>query len=138
MFIDVTTLKQLEEVKRLILIKKKPNRKPFPRDSAVYSKCGQRCDLCVHYYGIYFILSEGDCPVYRRKCVADVIVAMLENLRSVFQQMAVFPYVINECLPIFIMDRTFLIFPDSAVHLPIETASPILLCFRGRYRMDFT
>ena len=49
MFIDVTTLEQLEAVKRLILIKKKPNRKPFPRENAIYSKCGQRCDLCVHY-----------------------------------------------------------------------------------------
>ncbi len=51
MFIDVTTTEQLEEVKRLILIKKKPNRKPFPKENAVYSKCGQRCDLCVHYVG---------------------------------------------------------------------------------------
>ena len=48
-FIDVTTLEQLEEVKKLILIKKKPNRKPFPAEHALYSKCGQRCDLCVHY-----------------------------------------------------------------------------------------
>ncbi len=51
MFIDVTTIEQLEEIKRLILIKKKPNRKPFPKESAIYSKCGQRCDLCVHYVG---------------------------------------------------------------------------------------
>lgn len=51
MYIDVTTLEQLEEIKRLIQIKKKPNRKPFPKESAVYSKCGQRCDLCVHYTG---------------------------------------------------------------------------------------
>lgn len=49
MFFDVTTLEQLEEIKQLILIKKKPNRKPFPKEGAVYSKCGQRCDLCVHY-----------------------------------------------------------------------------------------
>ena len=49
MFIDVKTLDQLEDVKKLILIKKKPNRKPFHKDNAVYSKCGQRCDLCVHY-----------------------------------------------------------------------------------------
>lgn len=49
MFIDVTTLEQLEEVKKLIQIKKKPNRKPFPKDGAVYGKCGHRCDLCVHY-----------------------------------------------------------------------------------------
>lgn len=49
MFIDVSTLAQLEAVKRLILIKKNPNRKPFSRENAIYSKCGQRCDLCVHY-----------------------------------------------------------------------------------------
>ena len=49
MFIDVRTPEQLEEVKKLILIKKKPNRKPFPKENALYSKCGQRCDLCVHY-----------------------------------------------------------------------------------------
>ena len=51
MFIDVTTTEQLEEVKKLILIKKKPNRKLFPKENAIYSKCGQRCDLCVHYVG---------------------------------------------------------------------------------------
>ena len=51
MYIDVTTIEQLEEVKRLIQIKKKPNRKPFPQENAIYSKCGQRCDLCVHYVG---------------------------------------------------------------------------------------
>ena len=49
MFIDVSTLEQLEEVKKMVLIKKKPNRKPFHKDNAVYSQCGQRCDLCVHY-----------------------------------------------------------------------------------------
>ncbi len=49
MYIDISTLEQLEDVKKLILIKKKPNRKPFPKDNAVYSKCGQRCDLCIHY-----------------------------------------------------------------------------------------
>lgn len=52
MFIDVTTMEQLEEVKRLIQIKKKPNRKPFSKQAAVYSMCGQRCDLCVHYSGM--------------------------------------------------------------------------------------
>lgn len=49
MLIEVTTLEQLEEVKKLIMIKKKPNRKPFPKEGAVYSKCGHRCDLCIHY-----------------------------------------------------------------------------------------
>ncbi|MDE6052963.1 MAG: DUF3788 family protein [Lachnospiraceae bacterium] len=51
MFIDVTTMEQLEEVKKLIQIKKKPNRKPFPKENAIYAQCGQRCDLCVHYIG---------------------------------------------------------------------------------------
>ncbi len=49
MFIDVRSLEQLEGVKSLIQIKKKPNRKPFPKQNAIYSMCGQRCDLCVHY-----------------------------------------------------------------------------------------
>ena len=42
----------LEPVKRLILIKKKPNRKPFSGDKAVYGKCGHRCDLCIHFAGL--------------------------------------------------------------------------------------
>ena len=49
MFIDVTTKEQLDEMKKLIQIKKKPNRKPFPKDHAVYAQCGQRCDLFIHY-----------------------------------------------------------------------------------------
>lgn len=52
MFIDIFTLEQFEEVKELIQIKKKPNRKRFSSENAVYSKCGQRCDLCVHYVGM--------------------------------------------------------------------------------------
>ena len=52
MFIDVQTPEQLEEVKKLILIKKKPNRKPFSKENALYSACGQRCDLCVHYENV--------------------------------------------------------------------------------------
>ncbi len=52
MLMDVTTMEQLEEIKKLILIKKKPNRKPFPKDHAIYAKCGQRCDLCIHYAGL--------------------------------------------------------------------------------------
>jgi hypothetical protein len=51
MFISVADLQMLEAVKQLILIKKKPNRKPFPKEQAVYSSCGHRCDLCVHYNG---------------------------------------------------------------------------------------
>ena len=49
LFIRVSDLKTLEAVKKLILINKKPNRKPFSKDNALYGKCGHRCDLCVHY-----------------------------------------------------------------------------------------
>lgn len=51
MWIPVADLDTLEGVKRLIMIKKKPNRKPFPKETKICSKCGQRCDLCIHYSG---------------------------------------------------------------------------------------
>lgn len=47
--IRVDNLQTLEAVKKLILIKKKPNRKPLSKENAVFGKCGHRCDLCVHY-----------------------------------------------------------------------------------------
>ena len=40
-----------EVARKLILLKKKPNRKPFPMKGAIYAQCGQRCDLCIHYTG---------------------------------------------------------------------------------------
>lgn len=52
LLIRVADLKTLEAVKKLILIKKKPNRKLFSKENALYGKCGHRCDLCVHYTGI--------------------------------------------------------------------------------------
>jgi len=51
MMIRVEDLDTLEAVKKMIVIKKKPNRKPFPKDTAIYSKCGMRCDLCAYYTG---------------------------------------------------------------------------------------
>ena len=48
LFIRVDSLESFETVKKLILLKKKPNRKPLPKVNAVYGKCGHRCDLCVH------------------------------------------------------------------------------------------
>lgn len=51
MLIRVDNLEMLEAVKQMIMIKKNPNRKPFPKEQAVYSRCGMRCDLCVHYTG---------------------------------------------------------------------------------------
>ncbi len=51
MSIPVSDLETLEWVKKMVLIKKKPNRKPFPKTNAIYASCGHRCDLCVHYAG---------------------------------------------------------------------------------------
>jgi len=51
MLIRVDNTEAFEAVKKMILIKKKPNRKPFPKDNAVYGKCGHRCDMCIHYTG---------------------------------------------------------------------------------------
>ena len=47
----VYELKTLEAAKELILKKKKPNRKPFSKERALYGDCGHRCDLCVHFTG---------------------------------------------------------------------------------------
>lgn len=52
MMFPVTNVEQFEDVKKLVMIKKKPNRKPLPKENAVYGKCGHRCDLCVHYTDI--------------------------------------------------------------------------------------
>jgi hypothetical protein len=51
MMIPVADIDMFEAVKQMILIKKKPNRKLFPKEQAVYADCGHRCDLCVHYTG---------------------------------------------------------------------------------------
>ena len=51
MLIQVEDMATLETVKQMIMIKKKPNRKPFPKEHAIYASCGHRCDLCVHYRG---------------------------------------------------------------------------------------
>lgn len=51
MLIRVDNPETLEAVKKMIFLKKRPNRKPFPKEYAVYGKCGHRCDLCIHYTG---------------------------------------------------------------------------------------
>lgn len=48
LFIRADNPEILEEIKKLILLKKRPNRKPLPKENAVISRCGHRCDLCVH------------------------------------------------------------------------------------------
>lgn len=52
LLIRVDNLQLFEAVKKLIFVKKKPNRKPLSKENAVYGKCGHRCDMCVHYTGI--------------------------------------------------------------------------------------
>ena len=49
LFVDVRSFSDWETVRKLILIKKKPNRKALSKENALYGKCGHRCDLCVHY-----------------------------------------------------------------------------------------
>ena len=62
LLIRVDNLQMLETVKKLILIKKKPNRKPLPKENAVLGKCGHRCDYCVHYTEITEELRESLIP----------------------------------------------------------------------------
>ena len=50
--ISVASLNALALAKEKILTVKEPNRRPFPKENAVYAKCGHRCDLCPHYSGI--------------------------------------------------------------------------------------
>jgi hypothetical protein len=58
LLIRVDNLETLETVKKLILIKKKPNRKPLPKTYMHMGNCGHRCDLCVHYKGKTSISAE--------------------------------------------------------------------------------
>ncbi|MDR1689922.1 MAG: DUF3795 domain-containing protein [Clostridiales bacterium] len=52
--IQVADIKSLEKAKEAITAAKKPSRKPFPKENAIYGGCGHRCDLCVHYTGSKF------------------------------------------------------------------------------------
>jgi len=54
MIIPVADLDTLEAVKQMIMIKKKPNRKPFPKENVVFCRQGDRCDLCIHYVNSAF------------------------------------------------------------------------------------
>ncbi|MDR3148987.1 MAG: DUF3788 domain-containing protein [Oscillospiraceae bacterium] len=70
LFIPVFDLETLEAVKKLILMKKNPNRKPFPVTHIHRGSCGHRCDLCVHYTGeTSFSTEELD---YARECCTEV------------------------------------------------------------------
>ena len=74
----VDNLTMLETVKKMILIKKNPNRKPFPKTHLFQSNCGHRCDLCIHFKGqTTFTTEEMD---YARKCVSEVYNADISDL----------------------------------------------------------
>lgn len=66
LLIRVDNMATLEAVKQLILIKKKPNRKPLSKTHMRLSNCGHRCDLCIHYTGETAFTDEE--KEYRLKC----------------------------------------------------------------------
>ena len=70
MLIRVDNLEILDAVKQMILIKKNPNRKPFPKTNIHIANCGHRCDLCVHYKGKTSVSSEE--MEYARACCTSV------------------------------------------------------------------
>jgi len=51
LMLPVTDICTFNEVKRMIVIKKVPDRRPFPKEGALISRCGMRCDLCAHFTG---------------------------------------------------------------------------------------
>ena len=52
--------------------------------------------------------------------VSDMVVAMLINLRPVFEQMAVLVHIVDQCLPVFILDGALPVLFDFIVHLSIK------------------
>jgi len=70
MLIRVDNMETLEFVKKMILIKKNPNRKPFPKALLHSGNCGHRCDLCVHFKGKATFSAEE--MEYARECCCAV------------------------------------------------------------------
>jgi len=58
MLIRVDDLETLEAVRQMIMMKKKPNRKPFPKAHVHLSNCGHCCDLCIHNKGMISFSAE--------------------------------------------------------------------------------
>jgi len=78
MLIRVDNLETLEAVKKMILIKKNPNRKPFPKTHMLLSNCGHRCDLCIHNKGKISLSAEE--MEYARACVSSVYTVPISEL----------------------------------------------------------
>jgi len=67
--VPVTNLETWEYVKKLMLIKMKPNRTPFPEEGLKKSVNGTRCDRCVHY--LHQISDDGDYKKYVKERLDD-------------------------------------------------------------------
>ena len=67
LLVSVAEVEELNDIKSLTLFKKKPNSKPLPATHKLVGRCGNRCDLCVHYKGEMSISSEQ--MEYARECV---------------------------------------------------------------------
>ena len=78
MLIRVDNLETLEAVKQMIMIKKKPNRKPFPKTHIHMSNCGHRCDLCIHNKSKTSFSAEE--MEYARACVSSVYTVPISDL----------------------------------------------------------
>jgi len=78
MLIRVDDLEMLEAVKQMIMIKKNPNRKPFPKTHIHMSNCGHRCDLCIHNKGKTSFSTEE--MEYARACVSTVYTVPISDL----------------------------------------------------------
>jgi hypothetical protein len=78
MLIRVDDLETLEAVKQMIMIKKNPNRKPFPKTHIHMSNCGHRCDLCIHNKGKTSFRAEE--MAYARACVSSVYTVPISDL----------------------------------------------------------
>ena len=78
MLIRVDNLETLEAVKQMIMIKKNPNRKPFPKTHIHMSNCGHRCDLCIHNKGKTSFSAEE--MEYARACVSSVYTVPISDL----------------------------------------------------------
>lgn len=89
MSIPVSDMETLESVKKMIIIKKKPNRKPFPKEQAVYSKCGMRCDLCLHYTG-------GTISEELRKEIKERIIRVYKDMDNYGENMMLCPGCCNK------------------------------------------
>ena len=70
LLVPVSKADDLDDIKALTLFKKKPNRKPLPSARKLVGRCGNRCDLCIHYTGETSISAEQ--MLYAKACVDEL------------------------------------------------------------------